>query len=239
MASISRNDIPASCRIPFSAITGRDDVSTIWAVNTSGDVADGLPSDVVIVVRHLDGSVTPVVIQQAAIAIDVTSLAPREALVKSSHFINAVSKGMLTLVTEEYASRTNDGAVAQSEYARLHQRQAAIDNVAKDVQSVAAGSSREHRSIEVVRRADAPGTSQRAANAQSSPKIDLSAMDLMERAETVSPSFVSWVDSTNLMELKQAIAAFVARGTVQPHEAEYIIANTVHERIKAFLKDKA
>lgn len=181
----------------------------------------------------------PLVIPQAALAIEVTSLAPRAALVNSSHFIKAVQSGLITLVTDQYAEDFNSRPLAMEERARLYQRQQAIAGSINDRQTVTETGN--HRSdITVVRTAPNPAlagvTAEVAPPATAPDSVDLTS--LMNSASGVSEQFKEWVEHTNCLALPGALDAYQARGRVTKQEAQYIVANTVHEPIRKYLASR-
>ena len=111
--------IPEDSILSITDIRKQDDSDTIWVVNTStSKVKDQRRGQAVINIQ--DNS--PLTIPNTFLPIAVTNSHTRHDILRSQHFLQAVDKKLITLVTEKYAHK-----ILESEYAGEE-----LDNLAKN-----------------------------------------------------------------------------------------------------------
>jgi hypothetical protein len=111
--------IPSDSILSITDVRKQDDSDPIWVVNTStSKVRDQRRGQAVINIQ--DNS--PLTIPNTFLPIAVTNSHNRQDVLKSQHFLQAVDKKLITLVTEEYALKILNSKYASEE----------LDNLAKN-----------------------------------------------------------------------------------------------------------
>lgn len=111
----------------------QDPKAPLWLINVADEsqVTDFLGADVLLTARS-EGDVIPIDIPKTWLPHEVTNKAPREAILKSRYFLDAVREGLVRIITAEYAAEleTKKGADEERERlkAREDQRLAATSN---------------------------------------------------------------------------------------------------------------
>ena len=108
--------IPTDSILSITDVRKQDDSDPIWVVNTStSKVKDQRRGQAVINIK--DNS--PLTIPNTFLPIAVTNSHTRQDILKSQHFLKAVDKKLITLVTEEYALKILNSKYASEEMANL------------------------------------------------------------------------------------------------------------------------
>jgi len=187
-----------------------DPKAPLYVINISeeSDLTDNMAGDVYLSARS-DGDIIPIKVSKTWLPVEVTAMAPREAVLKSRHFLNAVNNGLIKIITAEYAEQLSNSKGAEEERQRLE---------ALGARMRAATSNRR-----VVPEKEA------------ATMLDTSSAETRD----VSIQFKTKVSSMNEMSEKEALVELRGMRRLSEDKALYMIENlTSHPRIVRWLKDK-
>lgn len=191
----------------------QDAKSPLFVLNVAdeSDVTEYLGADLQLSARA-DGEIIPIKIPKTWLATELTTMAPREAILRARTFLSAVNSGMVKIVTREYAESLNNSAAADGERARLE----GIENRQR-----AAASNRQ-----VV----PPQQKERGGRDAG---VSMENIDIDE----MPTHFTAWVQRLNEMTQEQVIASLRERRSLTDAEIDYMIENlSNHPRVVAWLR---
>lgn len=217
----------------------------LFVLNTASQIAVG-GGDVFVTIVRQDGASAPIRIPMTFLAVDVTVSAPRRAILRSSHFLDAIAKGVLTAITPEDAAHINSSPDARAEYARLQEREASV--------RAALAARRAGRKSTVI--FDSEDGSQQM-NLDNKPKVQVNgARDALanfavtpaqndmdstmvespiEMPETLSAGFRAWADKLATKTQEAAVLDLRSRGELEFPQIAYLRkAAKNHPRIVAW-----
>lgn len=205
----------------------------IYVLNTTGSlqgvgVARG--GDVYITVQVGQASRT-LNIPRTWIPIEITASLPRDAVLNSLYFLEAVGKGLVTPINADDALTILSKPDAQSELRRLRERENSIREATKSKgigRNVTVASSNGD---------DEDTPEERPVQRKNVSVVSLAGDDTDTEA-TVSASFQAFVMKLNGMATsKEARNAIKVRGgELSEEEARYMLENIKHEKIQASLR---
>ena len=190
----------------------QDPKAPLFLINVSeeSDLTDNLGGDVFLSARQ-DGDIIPIKVPKTWLPTEVTTLAPRDAILKSRFFLMAVNNSIVKIITKEYAEQLSNATGAEEERQRLH---------ALDARMRAAASS--HRVI--------PEKENEAKEKQ----LDTSEAEPVD----VPVQFKAKVTAMNEMSEKEAVVELRQMRRLNESRAVYLMENTKHARIKHWLKER-
>ena len=109
----------------ISEIEQADDKAPVYVLNTAADTPVGSSGELFIGIPKLSGTrVDNLSIPQTWLPVAVTDQIPKQQLLASSEFRNAVNSGLITLITQEYADAilVQDGADEEKERLAAYKR---------------------------------------------------------------------------------------------------------------------
>lgn len=184
---------------------------TLWVLNTSENSNKSGKSEVYLTIRH-NNEHHGVKIDQTWLPINLAaSGVPRRAMLENMSFSRAVSKKLVTIISDSYARELLDTDDAATEQRRLDEIQNEIEN---------AGRAKGIGDVEVVNR----------SKEQSFDVGDINAVT----QDNLGP-FRAFVVKNNSIEESQAIQAIRSNGKLTREKAEYLLANTKHAKVKNWL----
>lgn len=98
----------------------QDPKSPLYLLNISeeSELTDYMAGDVYLSARS-DGDIIPIKVPKTWLPVEVTTMAPRDAILKSRFFMNAVNNGLVKIITREYAEELTGSEGADDERARM------------------------------------------------------------------------------------------------------------------------
>ena len=197
----------------------------IYVVNTSAKV-NSTGADVFITVYvGNQAAATILSVPLSWKPFNLTEQSPRAAILGSQHFLRAVSTGVLTLISREEALEILSTPQAIKETERLAPLRSRVE-----------AASRNPNSDEFKLTVDGQETAGVGGGSDASKKHAMSASFFDEGS--VSTSFKAWVSKNNQLDVEGAINASRIRSEFSVEEMQYIMENTVHDRIRNGFKKR-
>jgi len=201
----------------------------IWVLNTSHQAEAGLGGDVFVTIS-VNNQNRPMKVPRTWIPVELTKLFPRKFLLDSPNFLEALSKGLITAIPDEYARKLIADPGYKDEERRLAEIEAAIRE-ASQIKGVG-------RNV-TVSSGDAPEeepTGVTSVKRKNVSVVAIGADDEEDDKSTVSARFVGWVNKLNSMEDEKAARNEIRiRGELEEEEAHYLYENTIYPKIKRSL----
>lgn len=205
----------------------------IYLLNTSHRSEVGLPGDVFISI-NLNNQVRSLKVPLTWIPTEATRLYPRKYLLESPNFLEALSKNIITAITEKSAMALKAKKGYREEENRLREIEASVreasraKGVGKNV-TVSGGEDLNEEDVE----------STTAVKRKNVSVVSVNTGSEIEDKATVSAGFVAWVNKLNAMEdLAKARNEVRIRGELSEEEAHYFLENTIYPSFKRSLAKK-
>lgn len=187
---------------------------SVWVINTSENIStEGDKADVFIYVMHNNQSLS-VFIPKSWLPVNLATRLPKKVLLDSANFLDALYKGLIALITPEYAQELESRPGAETERRRLRELDAKLREASK-----AKGIN--------VELTDRTQDSQRTLDV-----TDLGA----EPEDGVTPAFRAVVANLNGLPEEEAVNELRMRGKLNAKNARYLLAHIKHPSIVAFLR---
>lgn len=236
-------------RLPSQDVIGVGELTEskkgkIWIINTS-DSHYPSGAEVYITLKNGDQS-TVFAMPRTWLPIELTERYPRKVITTSSYFIEAISKGLITAITEEAAAKLLSQKGVERERARLKEIEDAIKaatsarGIGKNVMISTGDPERDAELSREFNESKSPGVDPGSTKAIDNRSFTLGSEDESEEeGETISPNFQAWVHKLNAMENEEdARTEIRMRGSMTIEEASYLLKNISHETIQTLLRKK-
>lgn len=189
---------------------------SVWVINTSETISsEGDKSDVFIYVLHNTQSIS-LFIPKSWLPTNLTTRLPKKTLLDSANFLDALYKGLVTIITPEYAKELESKSGADTERKRLRE----LDD------KLRAASKAKGINVELHDRAQ--GTQR---------SYDMTEMGKEDEGDVgISVAFRAVVDKLNTLSEAEAVNDLRMRGKLNARHARYLMENIKHESIAAFLR---
>ena len=209
-----------------------DDPSSgpIFVLNTSDKVTRG--GDVFISI-NVGTATRPIKVPRTWVPIEMTRTVPRKSILESVHFMEAVARGLVRIISREEAKKIEARSGYDPEMARLRDREDAVR-----LEGMARGIGKNVTVVSPNGGEDAPEAKSINVVAKKGVSVVSLDDDQSEGEPTVSATFVAWVNKLNGMDEDQAFNAMRVKSTLEYEECLYMIESCVHQRIQKFLKKR-
>ncbi len=206
----------------------------IWARNRTSETMS--PGGDVFISVNISGTQRVVNVPNTWVPINLTSQVPRKALLDAPYFMEALSKGLIDVITESSAQEILRRDGADEELQRLAERARVIREAVNN-----RGISKNVRVVNSDREGDEEETAV-STQVQKHSKVSVVRLDGEDEshneADAVSDSFRAWITKLNSLTQKDAVAEFRRRGTVSFEEATYLVANLKHRNLASRISEK-
>ena len=201
----------------------------IWIINTANKIHKG-GSEVQIVIAQGDQQ-SVLTVPRTWLPMEVTARYPREAIVKSQYFMEALSKELISVIDVKEADKLMVGPTALKEKRRLDQIEEAIRaaNSSRGIgKNVTISTGDPERDAELADTTDLEGK----PNSFVERKVNLGDDD-EEEADAISAQFRAWVLKLNAMtDVDEVKSELKTQGDMDIEEAIYLMTHIDHEEIQ-------
>lgn len=201
----------------------------LWVLNTSAslDTGNSFSGGDVFVTVMLGNQARVAQVPFTWLPTLLTDQFPRKEIINSPNFMEAVTKGLVKLITPEYAEILSSKDGAADERQRLQEQQNAVRLATQ------AGGIGKNTTVVFSDSDDTP-------KPKNSSQISLSddSDDAEDSPAEVTPRFKAFINSLNSETEKSAKARMRNVTEVTEEEAQYLIANCTHASIVASVRQK-
>lgn len=213
----------------------------IWIKNTSDRKYKG-GSEVLIMIQQDGAGGSMLTVPRTFLPMEATRRFPRDVLLKSRHFMDALDAQLITIISVKEAEKLEEGPLARREKQRLAQLEEAIRaastarGIGKNVM-ISTGDPEMDAQLE----AQANGEKPKSLSENPNAFVEKRTVDLNEEDEDekISAQFRAWVLKLNSFEDEEdAMLELKNNGQMEIDEAVYLMKNVTHEAISERIRKR-